>query len=215
MQILKRKWTHMCLENKLLPVCCHLGDISSLSSLFFSRPFERVPWIRYFKTQDQRKTWGKWLTSFSGGHLHPYLRARSCGSHSQPRVMDLPPIWVSIALVIRIPSCASTASFQLQRNVITDKIFPGVLPLVLQRNVIKLMLSLSFFSPVMLAYPRSHSPFLGFSILAPSGESQRYYRLLKKVLNWVMSHQWCEGYSFPHCRLWGEAPGDDRWAWSM
>lgn len=180
----------MCLENKLLPVCCHLGDISSLSSPFFSRPFGRVPWIRYFKTQGQRKIQGKWLTSFSGGHLHPHLQARSCGSHSQPRVMALPPIWVSIALAIWIPSCAptDTALFQLQRNIITDKSFPGVLPLVLQRNVIKLVLSLSFFSPDMLAHPRSHSLFLGFSILAPSGESQRYYRLLKKVLNWVMSH---------------------------
>lgn len=180
MQILKRKWTLMCLENKLFPVCCVLGDISSLSSPFFSRPFERVAWIRYFKTQDQRKMQEvKWLTSFSEGHLHPHLQTRSCGLHRKPRGMALPPTWVSIAHIMWIPSCVTAATlFQLQRNVINEKSFLGALPLFLKRNVIKLILLLSFFPQDLLAHPFSHTLFLGLSILAPSGESQRYYRLV-------------------------------------
>lgn len=214
MQILKRKWTHMCLENKLFPVYCLLGDISSLSSPFFSRPFERAAGIRYFKTQHQRKMQeGKWLTTFSEGHLHPCLQIRSCDLHSKPRGMALPPIWVSTAHVRWIPA-AAIALFQLQRNLINEKSFPSALPLFLKRNLIKLIFLLSFFPQDLLPHPFSHTLFLGLSILAPSGESQRYYRLVKQVLNEERKHQRCEGYSLPH-GLQGEAPGDDRWAWSM
>ena len=184
MQILKRKWIHMCLENKLFLVCCLLGAISSLSSPFLSSPFQKVAWIRCFKIQDQRQMQeGKRLTSFSEGHLHPHLQIRSCGLHSKPRGMALPPIWASIALIMWLPSCTTTATalFLWQRNVINEKSFPGALPLFLKRNIIKLVFLLFFPPQDLLAHPFSHPLFLGLSIRAPSGESQRYYRLVNKA----------------------------------
>jgi len=91
-----------------------------------SRPLEGVTWERYSETQEQRTVQEeKWLSSFSEGHLHPHLQARSWGSRSTPRGMASPPIHLSVAKMARVAGCAAitTAFSQLRRNMINDNFF--------------------------------------------------------------------------------------------
>lgn len=218
MQILRRKWTHMCLENKLSPVCCLLGSISNFTVLFkIIWEGYWVIWKRYYKKKKKRQCQRRndWPAS---------LKATSI-------LTSYPGPVVCITKQVDWPCCPSRWLSHTFNGFLAAppplQCFPSCREMWWMRRA---FLVKNCNQPGCPAFPAppgsvcpslSHTLLLGLSMLAPSAASQRYYSLTKSLfkaslpfLNGGRKHQRCEGCFLPGS-FQAEAPGDDRWARSM